>query len=69
MARKHQREAGKNHNLGEEKTLEPRPAETTSGKRPKQPRPKVPLLSKGKDPTLAERFEEELHGSPKRAGS
>lgn len=26
----------------------------------KQPRPKIPLLSGGKDPTLAERFEEEL---------
>lgn len=31
--------------------------------RGEQPRPKVPLLSGGKDPTLAERFEEELHGS------
>jgi len=27
-----------------------------------QPRPRLPLLSGGKDPTLAERFEEELHG-------
>lgn len=28
-----------------------------------QPRPKIPLLSGGKDPTLAERFEEELRRS------
>ncbi len=28
-----------------------------------QPRPKVPLLSGGKDPTLGERFEEELYPS------
>lgn len=28
---------------------------------PEQPRPRVPLFSAGKDPTLAERFEEELH--------
>lgn len=28
-----------------------------------QPRPRLPLLSEGKDPTLAERFEDELHGS------
>ncbi len=28
-----------------------------------QPRPKLPLLSGGKDPTLAERFEEELYRS------
>ncbi len=27
-----------------------------------QPRPRLPLLSGGKDSTLAERFEEELHG-------
>jgi hypothetical protein len=27
-----------------------------------QPRPRLPLLSGGKDPTLAERFEEELNG-------
>lgn len=27
-----------------------------------QPRPRLPLLSGGKDPTLAERFEEELYG-------
>jgi hypothetical protein len=26
-----------------------------------QPRPRLPLLSGGGDPTLAERFEEELH--------
>lgn len=26
-----------------------------------QPRPRVPLLTGGKDPTLGERFEEELH--------
>lgn len=26
-----------------------------------QPRPKVPLLSGGKDPTLGERFEDELY--------
>lgn len=28
-----------------------------------QPRPKLPLLSGGKDPTLGERFEEELYRS------
>jgi hypothetical protein len=27
------------------------------------PRPRLPLLSGGKDPTLAERFEEELYGT------
>lgn len=32
----------------------------SGGKPPLQPRPKLPLLSGGKDPTLAERFEEEL---------
>jgi hypothetical protein len=30
---------------------------------PQQPRPKIPLLSGGKDPTLGERFEEELYSS------
>jgi hypothetical protein len=34
-----------------------------SGVSGRQPRPKVPLLSGGKDPTLAERFEEELYSS------
>lgn len=33
------------------------------GKDLQQPRPKVPLLSGGKDPTLGERFEEELYRS------
>jgi len=28
-----------------------------------QPRPKIPLLSGGQDPTLGERFEEELYPS------
>jgi hypothetical protein len=37
---------------------EKRTSETRS-----QPRPKLPLLSGGKDPTLAERFEEELYRS------
>lgn len=55
MVRKHQREVNIECGLGD--------GENSEG-RPKQPRPKVPLLSKGKDPTLAERFEEELHGSP-----
>ena len=27
-----------------------------------KPRPRLPLLFSGKDPTLAERFEEELYG-------
>lgn len=54
MARKHQREADRKYDLGEGKSSE---------EHSKQPRPKVPLLSRGKDPTLAERFEEELHGS------
>jgi hypothetical protein len=35
----------------------------TRGKDYQQPRPKVPLLSGGKDPTLGERFEEELYRS------
>lgn len=69
MARKHQREAGKNYDPGGEEPLGPKSAEAADGKREEQPRPKVPLLSRGKDPTLAERFEEELHGSPKSAGS
>ncbi len=69
MTRKHQREAGEKRDRGEEKALGSKSAETTDGQRPKQPRPKVPLLSRGKDPTLAERFEEELHGSPRRTGS
>lgn len=55
MVRKHQREADRKDDLRE--------GENSEG-RPKQPHPKVPLLSRGKDPTLAERFEEELHGSP-----
>jgi len=29
----------------------------------RQPRPRIPLLSGGKDPTLGERFEEELYRS------
>ncbi len=40
----------------------PAPAAETRGK-DQQPRPKVPLLSGGKDPTLGERFEEELYRS------
>ena len=39
------------------------PAAETRGKDRQQPRPKVPLLSGGKDPTLGERFEEELYHS------
>ena len=34
-----------------------------SGERVRQPEPRIPLLSGGKDPTLAERFEEELFAS------
>ena len=34
-----------------------------SDKRSRQPEPRIPLLSGGKDPTLAERFEEELFAS------
>ncbi len=34
-----------------------------SGQERSQPRPKLPLLSGGKDPTLGERFEEELYRS------
>ncbi len=41
----------------------PAPATETRGKDHQQPRPKVPLLSGGKDPTLGERFEEELYRS------
>lgn len=34
-----------------------------NGKDLQQPRPKIPLLTGGKDPTLGERFEEELYRS------
>ena len=34
-----------------------------NGSRELQPRPRIPLLSGGKDPTLGERFEEELYRS------
>lgn len=34
-----------------------------SDERSRQPEPRIPLLSGGKDPTLAERFEEELFAS------
>lgn len=39
------------------------PAARIRKKDRQQPRPKLPLLSGGKDPTLAERFEEELYRS------
>lgn len=42
--------------------LQRRESQSEKGAR-KQPRPRVPLLTGGKDPTLAERFEDELHGS------
>jgi len=42
---------------------DPPPAAEARGKDRQQPRPKVPLLSGGKDPTLGERFEEELYRS------
>lgn len=58
MAEKRQREAEEHRTHEEERSSEP-----TNGDRQKQQRPKVPLLCGGKDPTLAERFEEELHGS------
>ncbi len=32
-----------------------------NGARERQPRPRIPLLPSGKDPTLGERFEEELY--------
>jgi hypothetical protein len=38
-------------------------AQSTSGGHSQPPRPKVPLLSGSKDPTLGERFEEELYRS------
>ena len=41
----------------------PAPPAQSRGKDRQQPRPKVPLLSGGKDPTLGERFEEELYRS------
>ena len=41
----------------------PTPAAKTREKGSQQPRPKLPLLSGGKDPTLGERFEEELYRS------
>ena len=34
-----------------------------NGARERQPRPRIPLLSSGQDPTLGERFEEELYRS------
>ena len=40
----------------------PSPTKAEGNERP-QPRPKVPLLSGGRDPTLGERFEEELYRS------
>lgn len=39
------------------------PAAEVTNALPEQPRPKIPLLTGGKDPTLAERFEEELYRS------
>ncbi len=39
------------------------PATEVSGNSSRQPRPKIPLLSGGKDPTLGQRFEEELYRS------
>lgn len=33
------------------------------GRHGRQPRPRIPLLSGGQDPTLGERFEEELYRS------
>lgn len=39
------------------------PATEATSAREGQPRPRVPLLSGGSDPTLGERFEEELHRS------
>jgi hypothetical protein len=56
MVRKHQREVNRKRS--------PRDGEK-SEQYPEQPRPKVPLLPKGKDPTLAERFEEELLSTSK----
>ncbi len=35
----------------------------SDGEDSRQPRPKIPLLSGGMDPTLGERFEEELYRS------
>lgn len=43
--------------LGSSAHMRPTPSDQ------EQPRPKIPLLSGGKNPTLAERFEEELYRS------
>jgi hypothetical protein len=44
-----------------EKRATVRPADGRRKSAEDQPRPRLPLFS-GKDPTLAERFEEELYG-------
>ncbi len=67
MVGKHQRQAGKNHDRREEAEPNEILAEGKGDERREQQPPKVPLLSRGKDPTLAGRFEELMHGSPKRA--
>jgi len=46
---------------GPEASREERPGNGTYEEH--QPRPRIPLLSGGKHPTLGERFEEELHRS------
>jgi hypothetical protein len=46
---------------GPEASREERPGNGTYEEHP--PRPRVPLLSGGRHPTLGERFEEELHRS------
>lgn len=55
--------AGSSGASGTASAEETRKAEYRAGLR-EQPTPKLPLLPPGKDPTLAERFEDELHGSP-----
>ncbi len=39
----------------------PREEARSNGASERQPRPRIPLLSGGQDPTLGERFEEELY--------
>jgi hypothetical protein len=57
------RDRGTGRTVPKAGTYGPIIAGTYSNDRDSQPRPKIPLLSGGKDPTLGHRFEEELYRS------
>ncbi len=58
------RERGAGRAVAKARTYGTSTARTRSnGNDSQQPRPKIPLLSGGKDPTLGQRFEEELYRS------